>query len=310
MNNLVFWSTLQKNGVWHLYKDCKDFRCPPFLQKSGTAAEALDAGCSGLCPACRARYEAENPDPHPVGDDGCVESTAVELQTVDTTPETAPGKKTVWRRALPFLATAIVVLFFSSTYYNGKFKNDLESARSEGYSTGYNEGQQTGHDAGYTEGHDAGYDEGYTAGHTDGYAEASDTSYDSGYSDGYDDGQSAGYNTGHDAGYAEGVEAGSSEGYDKGYNEGYAEGKQVAAASYSSSYSGTSGGSSSANAEKPAGAPTTSTQENSATVYITETGSKYHRAGCSYLKKSCISISLSDAKSRGYTPCSRCNPPA
>jgi predicted nuclease with TOPRIM domain len=45
------------------------------------------------------------------------------------------------------------------------------------------------------------------------------------------------------------------------------------------------------------------------TVYITEKGKKYHRAGCQYLRKSCIPISLEDAKKRGYTPCSRCTPP-
>jgi hypothetical protein len=44
------------------------------------------------------------------------------------------------------------------------------------------------------------------------------------------------------------------------------------------------------------------------TVHITRTGHKYHSAGCSYLKSD-IPIDLKDAVSRGYTPCSRCNPP-
>ena len=44
-------------------------------------------------------------------------------------------------------------------------------------------------------------------------------------------------------------------------------------------------------------------------VYITRTGSKYHRAGCSYLRRSKIPISLKEACARGYTPCSRCRPP-
>jgi hypothetical protein len=43
------------------------------------------------------------------------------------------------------------------------------------------------------------------------------------------------------------------------------------------------------------------------TVYVTRTGSKYHNAGCSYLKSS-IPMKLSEAATR-YTPCSRCNPP-
>lgn len=45
------------------------------------------------------------------------------------------------------------------------------------------------------------------------------------------------------------------------------------------------------------------------TVYITATGSKYHRGSCSYLSQSKITITLGEAKSRGYTPCSRCDPP-
>jgi endonuclease YncB( thermonuclease family) len=45
------------------------------------------------------------------------------------------------------------------------------------------------------------------------------------------------------------------------------------------------------------------------TVYITRTGAKYHRSGCSSLRKSSIPIKLKDAVTKGYTPCSRCNPP-
>ena len=45
------------------------------------------------------------------------------------------------------------------------------------------------------------------------------------------------------------------------------------------------------------------------TVYITRTGEKYHRSGCQYLSQSKIAISLADAKARGYTPCSVCDPP-
>jgi len=50
-------------------------------------------------------------------------------------------------------------------------------------------------------------------------------------------------------------------------------------------------------------------QAKEITVYITKTGNKYHRAGCKYLKKSCIPISLEEAKAEGYTPCKICNPP-
>ncbi len=45
------------------------------------------------------------------------------------------------------------------------------------------------------------------------------------------------------------------------------------------------------------------------TVYITKTGKKYHLATCSYLRKSKISIPLSDTLARGHAACSRCKPP-
>jgi hypothetical protein len=45
------------------------------------------------------------------------------------------------------------------------------------------------------------------------------------------------------------------------------------------------------------------------TVYVTRTGAKYHRAGCQYLRRSMIPVSLSEAKAEGYEPCSVCHPP-
>lgn len=46
-------------------------------------------------------------------------------------------------------------------------------------------------------------------------------------------------------------------------------------------------------------------EAKSETVYITDTGSKYHSAGCRYLKSS-HEISLDEAEARGYEPCSVC----
>ena len=43
-------------------------------------------------------------------------------------------------------------------------------------------------------------------------------------------------------------------------------------------------------------------------IYVTRTGKKYHREGCSSLRRSKIPISLAEAKQR-YGPCGRCNPP-
>lgn len=51
---------------------------------------------------------------------------------------------------------------------------------------------------------------------------------------------------------------------------------------------------------------TSSAKKNVTYVYITNTGSKYHRAGCRYLKRSKHKVSLSTAKSLGNTACSVC----
>lgn len=49
-------------------------------------------------------------------------------------------------------------------------------------------------------------------------------------------------------------------------------------------------------------------QYNSATVYFTDTGIKYHRDGCRHLAHSKYAISRGDALSRGYSPCGTCKP--
>jgi hypothetical protein len=54
---------------------------------------------------------------------------------------------------------------------------------------------------------------------------------------------------------------------------------------------------------------TATAASGSTTVYITRTGTKYHNAGCSYLKSSKTAISLADAVAAGYTPCSKCCSP-
>ena len=47
----------------------------------------------------------------------------------------------------------------------------------------------------------------------------------------------------------------------------------------------------------------------SATVYITKTGKKYHKDGCRYLSQSKIKTTLKEAKANGYTACKVCHPP-
>ena len=53
---------------------------------------------------------------------------------------------------------------------------------------------------------------------------------------------------------------------------------------------------------------TQTTQVQTDTVYVTKTGKKYHQAGCKSLSSSAIPMSLEDAKTAGYEPCSICNP--
>lgn len=54
------------------------------------------------------------------------------------------------------------------------------------------------------------------------------------------------------------------------------------------------------------GGSTSSSDTQSMTVYVTNTGRKYHQDGCQYLRQSKNAIALDDAKALGYTACSRC----
>lgn len=56
----------------------------------------------------------------------------------------------------------------------------------------------------------------------------------------------------------------------------------------------------------PAAAASRRTVET--TVYITRTGTRYHVAGCRYLRQSSIPIALSEAR-KSYIPCKVCQPP-
>ena len=59
----------------------------------------------------------------------------------------------------------------------------------------------------------------------------------------------------------------------------------------------------------PEAAPRQQTPADDPIVYVARTGTKYHADGCRYLSKSKIAIKLSEAKSKGYSPCSVCRPP-
>lgn len=58
----------------------------------------------------------------------------------------------------------------------------------------------------------------------------------------------------------------------------------------------------------PPAPPAQAKPEKSITVYTTNSGEKYHRAGCSSLRKSSYATSLTDARAAGYEPCRRCKP--
>lgn len=51
-----------------------------------------------------------------------------------------------------------------------------------------------------------------------------------------------------------------------------------------------------------------SCQSLSDTVYVTETGKRYHTEDCWYLKYSKREVTLKEAQSFGYTPCKVCKP--
>jgi len=61
-------------------------------------------------------------------------------------------------------------------------------------------------------------------------------------------------------------------------------------------------------AAEPAAAPDPQRDESAITVYVTDTGERYHRGDCQYLSRSKHAVSLKEAKRRGYTPCKVCRP--
>ena len=127
------------------------------------------------------------------------------------------------------------------------------------------------------------------------------------------------YQKGYDEGQAK-AETSAQESYDKGYQEGYDKGKEeaeaaaqaakeTAAAASSQTSRSVSAGSTSSGSTSANTSTTSSSYGDSVTVYVTDTGSKYHMAGCQYLRQSQHARTLSQAKSQGYTACSRCDPP-
>ena len=101
------------------------------------------------------------------------------------------------------------------------------------------------------------------------YISAKDTAYEDGYNDGHKDG------------------------YEEGKTDGYEDGFII-------------GRKSSSNSNTP---ETTSSSYSPTTVFVTPSGSKYHRFDCFYLDGAAYTISYDSpeqAESAGYGSCSRC----
>lgn len=110
--------------------------------------------------------------------------------------------------------------YYLSVYnYDDNINDARNEGESIGYQDGYGEGQTAGYYSGYSDGQTAGFNSGYAAGQAQGY----ETGFDDGYETGYD----AGYDIGHQIGSFEGFETGLFEGFDQGYDIGFEEGYET-----------------------------------------------------------------------------------
>lgn len=267
---LVFWRTDEADDYIHTEKDCVEIADAKTVQ-CGSIEDAKRCGHTRACPYCqRARNLPEKKE------------TAV-VKSNSGAP--AVQKATVW---IATLAAVACTWLFCWLYYNDQSIGIRNAAYDEGYTAAATE-YESEYENRYREGYDTGKENGYNYGKREGY--------NSGYTEGYTKGKnsvdtSTSYNEGYEKGKAS-VDTSTfyNNGYNAGYNDGYSDGSAKAATSSQSTYNSNS-----------------SSYSYNYTVYITATGSKYHSAGCQYLKKSCYSISLSDAIAQGYTACSRCNP--
>ena len=114
---------------------------------------------------------------------------------------------------------------------------------------------------------------------------------------GYDKGKSDAA-AGYSKGYAEGYEAG----YSKALEDFNINGNEEYCTEYTEDPAVT----------QPDPEPESTTEssgQSEITVYVTDTGTKYHHSGCGSLWNSSHERTLSQAISQGYGPCGNCNPP-
>ena len=147
-------------------------------------------------------------------------------------------------------------------------------------------------------------DKGYTE---NDLALAREEAYNSGYHTGYGEGLTA-----RQQGlYEEAFAAGQAEGYDSGYVSGFSEGsaqtakdEQISQQQYVTAQTPVLPSAVPSQTVSPA-----ETQESQqVTVYITNSGTKYHLDGCRHLKSK-IEKTLEEAKALKLEPCKVCNPP-
>lgn len=295
VDKVVYWRDGSTEIVWHLYPSCPQLGSAPMdgTLCKGSVEAAINTGRQMVCPVCKAKFDgiqkaanvntvsAPIPTPAP-------KKQEIEPEVITPAPKKAVPvmqRSTAWLMSIAFALLTWIGCYgyYDSQYdtaYNSGYaaaETDYESKYESEYESRYREGYDTGKENGYNYGKREGYNSGYTEGYTKG-KNSVDTS--TSYTEGYEKGKAS-------------VDTSSiyNNGYNAGYNDGYSDGAAKSATSSQSTYSSNS-----------------SSYSYSYTVYITATGSKYHSYGCSYLRNSCYSISLSDAIAQGYTACSRCNP--
>ena len=191
-------------------------------------------------------------------------------------------------------ALALVCAFALGQGDKGYTENDLALAREEAYNSGYH----TGYDEGLAAQQQSLYEEAFAAGQAEGYG----SGYDTGFSEGSAQGAAQ-----EEQAVLSAVGDTFAQGYDAGYSEGYAQKQkddQAAREQYLASITPV----------LPVIAPTESETEappaevETVTVYITNSGTKYHLDGCRHLKSK-IEKTLEEAKALKLEPCKVCNPP-
>lgn len=191
-------------------------------------------------------------------------------------------------------ALALVCAFALGQGDKGYTESDLALAREAAYNSGYH----TGYDEGLAAQQQSLYEEAFAAGQAEGYG----SGYDTGFSEGSAQGAAQ-----EEQMVLAAVGDTFAQGYDAGYSEGYAQKQkdnQAAREQYLASITPV----------LPVITPTEPETEappaevETVTVYITNSGTKYHLDGCRHLKSK-IEKTLEEAKALKLEPCKVCNPP-